>query len=213
MTATLIALNVIIYVIQLFTSELLNAFAFNPLWAYAEPWRFLTSAFVHAGFLHLLFNMLMLYLLGSAVERVLGWWRYLAVYLLSAFGGSMLILGWGFVSPESLGGWTVGASGAIYGMFGALLILQKRAGMSVNSILVLLAVNLVYGFVMPNVSWQGHIGGFLGGLIATALLILVVDKTRRRGKTATVIWSLVGIAALSAAMVGGTFGMYALLLS
>ncbi len=211
-TATLIALNVAVFVAQLFSSAVLNTLAFNPIWAFLQPWRFVSSAFVHAGFWHLLFNMLMLYLLGSAVERALHWWRYLALYLLSAFAGSMLIVGWAFVSPESLSGWTVGASGAIYGMFGAILVLQKRAGMSTTSILTLLGINLVYGFLMPNISWQGHIGGFIGGLLTALLLVAIADKVRRKGRTQTTIWSLVGLAVLTAAMVGGTWGMYALLL-
>ena len=211
-TATLIALNVAIFVVQLFTPVLLNLFAFSPQWAVAQPWRFLSSAFVHADFWHLLFNMLMLYLLGSAVERVLRWWRYLAVYLLGAFAGSMLILGWVFAVPGTWDGWTVGASGAIFGLFGAILVLQKRAGMSTTSILTLLAINLVYGFVMPGISWQGHIGGFIGGLVAALLLVAIADATRRKSRTQTVVWSLVGIVGLTAVMVGGTWGMYALLL-
>ncbi len=210
-TLTLIVINVVMFILQQFSSEVVNWLAFNPVFGYLQPWRLLTAAFVHGSFMHLLFNMLMLYLIGSSVEHALGWWRYLSVYLLSAVGGSMLIVGWVMVQPQSAATWTVGASGALYGLLAAILILQKRAGMSTTSILVLLAVNLIYSFTMSNVSWQAHVGGFLMGLLATAVFVWVADTFRSRGQKTLTGMSLVALGVLILLSVAGTWGLYALI--
>ncbi|WRS31193.1 rhomboid family intramembrane serine protease [Actinomycetaceae bacterium MB13-C1-2] len=209
-TLTLIVVNVVMFILQQFSSDVINWLAFNPVFGYLQPWRLVTAAFVHANFTHLLFNMLMLYLVGSSVERALGWWRYLAVYLLSAVGGSMLIIGWLLVQPQSAATWTVGASGALYGLLAAILVLQRRAGMSTTSILVLLAVNLIYSFTMSNVSWQAHVGGFLMGLLATGIFVWAADAFRSRGQKTLTGMSLVALVALVVLSVAGTWGLYAL---
>lgn len=211
-TTTLIVINVVLGVAQLVTDQVTNWLAFNPVAGYVQPWRLVTAAFVHGGFLHLLFNMLMLYLIGTSVERTLGWWRYLSVYLLSAVAGSMGMIAWVLVSPSAIHTWTVGASGAIYGLFGAVLILQRRAGISTQSILILLGINLVYGFVMPGIAWQAHIGGFIGGMAATAAFWAVADKTRRDSPTTRTVWGLATLAVLVIVAALGTWGLYALIL-
>lgn len=201
-TYTFLALSVAVYLLQWVAPAIPQALSFNPILASYEPWRFVTAGFVHYGFMHLLFNMLMLYILGAAVEKAAGHWRYASLYLLSAFGGSVAILAWALVDNSTLAIVTVGASGALYGMFGAVFVQQKRAGISTTSILVLLAINLAYSFWNSStVSWQAHVGGLLiGGLVAWMYLALAEPKA---GKTAR---------AQGRAAVFGTIGVTAALI-
>ena len=211
-TTALIAINALMGVAQLFSSQVTNWTAFSPVAGYLQPWRFLTAAFVHGGFFHLLFNMMMLLALGQSVERALGWWRYLSVYLLSAFAGSMGMLAWVFVDQNSWQTWSLGASGAVYGLIAAVFVLQKRSGMSTQSILILLGINVVYGFVVPGIAWQAHVGGFLGGLIVSAVFLNVAEKTLRIPPKARTRIALAALAGLVVLFVGATWGIYALLL-
>ncbi len=210
-TTALVALNVVVFIIDWIWPQLYQLFAFTPIVGYFEPWRLLTTTLLHGGFFHLLFNMLMLYVLGSTIERVLGWWKYLALYWLSALAGSMAIIAWVFVQPATINQVTIGASGAVYGLFGAVFVAQRRAGMSTASILILLVVNLIYGIVMPGISWQAHIGGFIGGLIVATTYVLVMDKIRDM-KASTRMWlSLLATLVLVVAFGLGTWGLYLLL--
>lgn len=210
-TFTLIGINVVVFILQQILPQVTNYLAFNPVFAYLQPWRLLTAAFLHSGFTHLLFNMLMLYLIGASIEKAMGWWRYLAVYLLSAVGGSMGVITWVLIEPQSAATWTVGASGALYGLLAAILVLQRRAGLSTTSILVLLGVNLIYSFTMSNVSWQAHIGGFVMGLFATAIFVWAADWARSRGQKAMTRTGLIVLLALVLITALGTWGLYALL--
>src|SRR5688500_9610810 len=145
------------------------------------PWELLTSAFTHVSPFHLALNMLGLYLFGPVIEAALGRGRFLAVYLLSALAGSAMVY---WLSAEY--GSTLGASGAIYGLLGAALVLAYKVRGDVQGILVLLAINTVYTFAGPsNISWQGHLGGFLGGL---ALTVLVAYAPRER----RTLWQVTG---------------------
>ena len=138
-----------------------------------EPWRMLTSGFLHlpANPLHLLLNMAALWMLGRELVRMLGTPRFLALYLLCAVGGSVAVL-W-FSDPFVP---VVGASGAVYGLFAALLFTARRRGADVRSLAVVLALNLVASFAIPDISWQGHLGGLVtGAALAPAL------RSRSRG--------------------------------
>ncbi|PID97485.1 MAG: rhomboid family intramembrane serine protease [Actinobacteria bacterium] len=146
-------------------------FAYTPASAFSQPWRMLTTAFLHANIPHLLFNMLALYVVGQTIEGTLGRWRYAALYVLSALGGTTAILAWAWVAPDSFFTVTVGASGAVFGLFGSVFVIQKIAGVDTRSVLVLLAINLLYGFVVSNVSWQAHLGGLLVGLFTTWMFV------------------------------------------
>ncbi|MDO5728425.1 MAG: rhomboid family intramembrane serine protease [Actinomycetaceae bacterium] len=145
--------------------------AFIPALADIQPWRFLTVVLVHGGFIHLALNMFTLYIVGPTIERALGSWRYLALYLLSAVGGSLAVLAWVLVSPSSIGGASVGASGAIFGLFAAIYVLQRTAGVDTRAIVILLAINLGYGFIVSGISWQAHLGGMIAGAIVTWVLV------------------------------------------
>ncbi|CAL9472621.1 Rhomboid protease GlpG [Streptomyces sp. enrichment culture] len=128
--------------------------------------RMLTSAFLHQEIWHIGFNMLALWWLGPQLEAALGRWRFLALYLLSALGGSALTYLLAAQNQESLG-----ASGAIYGLFGATAVLVRRMRYDMRPILVLLVINLFITFRLPNIAWEAHIGGLVvGAVIAYAMV-------------------------------------------
>ena len=158
-------------------------FMFVPELALSEPWRFLTSAFLHSpGFLlHIAFNMYALWLVGPYLESLLGRARFAVVYLLSAFGGSVGVLV--LASPDPLSSsWSrgvVGASGAVFGLWGALIVINRRMGRDSAGMIALIAINGAIGFFPGlNIAWQGHLGGLLTGLAAAAV-IAYAPKERR----------------------------------
>ncbi|MFS8479160.1 MAG: rhomboid family intramembrane serine protease [Micromonosporaceae bacterium] len=133
--------------------------------AAGEYYRLLTSMFLHAGILHLLMNMWALWVLGRNLEVALGPVRFLALYLLSGLGGSVAVY-W-FSHPNVP---TVGASGAIFGLFAAFFVVLRRLGRDTSAIIPVLVINLIITFTVPAISWQGHIGGMIsGGILAAGL--------------------------------------------
>lgn len=212
-TVALIVLNVAVYIVEKIWPNVFQYLAMSPQAGYLEPWRLLTTTFVHSGFWHILFNMMMLYFLGAAVERAWGHWKFASIYLLSALAGSLAVVGWVFAAPTTLTVPTVGASGAIYGLFGAVFLVQRRSGISTSGILVLLGLNLVYAFVMPGISWQAHIGGFLGGLLVSAIYLWVNDLTERRTYRVRFAWDVAATAALTVVMGLAFWGTYAALVA
>ncbi len=212
-TLALVLINVVMFVVEKIFPSVFQYLAMTPAIGYFQPWRLLTTTFLHAGLWHILFNMLMLYLIGSAVERAFGHWRFLAIYFAGAFAGSMAVIAWVFANPVTITQATVGASGALYGLFGAVFIAQRRSGMSTSGIVVLLAINLAYGFVMPGISWQAHIGGFLGGLLMAAVYAWVMDATQGPRRSKRLLWNIASTVAVAIAMGAGTWGMYAALVS
>lgn len=150
-----------------------SAVSLDPQYAAAigagfEPWRMITAAFLHSmgSPLHLLLNMAILWMMGRSLEPALGWARFLAIYLISAFGGSVAVLL--LSSPFAP---VVGASGAVYGLFAALFLMIRRIGGSVVSIGALIAVNLVISVVWSGISWQAHVGGLVIGAACAAVLL------------------------------------------
>lgn len=177
-TYSIVGAAVAVFLIGYLWSGLEGWLAFNPLVAQVQPWRFVTVSLVHGSFFHLLFNMMMLYFIGAAGEAAAGRWRFLSLFLLSSIGGSVAVLAWGLIDQSSLLVWTVGASGAIYGLLGAVLVEQWKAKMDTRAILVLLAVNLLFSFAnYASVSWQGHIGGLIVGALV-AWMYLALSKPR-----------------------------------
>jgi membrane associated rhomboid family serine protease len=134
-----------------------------------QPWRLVTAALVHSGIWHVGLNMLALWMIGRSLEPLLGRARFIVLYLLSALGGSVAVALLSFGTP------VVGASGAIFGLFGALLVIGRHIGADIGRIALVLGINLVIGFIPGfNVSWQAH----LGGLIAGALVGFIYTRTR-----------------------------------
>jgi membrane associated rhomboid family serine protease len=170
-TRILIAINVGIYVItaaqgaginspggKLFTDMLL----FGPFVAQGDWWRLITAAFLHGSLLHIAFNMLALWWFGAPVEEYLGRTRFVLLYLVSGLAGSAGAL---LQSPATP---VVGASGAIFGILGAMLILEWQAtGRLGGNAATLIVINLAIGFTISNVSIGGHIGGLIGGILGT----------------------------------------------
>ena len=147
---------------------------YNPLIIEGEWWRFLTPIILHIGIFHLLMNTLALYYLGTAVERMYGSARFLFIYLFAGFTGTVA----SFVFTPNL---SAGASGAIFGCFGALLyvgishpkLFFRTMGMN---ILVLIGINISLGFVIPGIDNAGHIGGLIGGFLAATIIALPKQK-------------------------------------
>ena len=173
-TKALIGLNVVLFVFQLSQSggggsasgPLFEQGAlYGPLVADGEWWRLVTNAFLHAGALHLAFNMLMLWWFGGPLEALLGRVRFVAVYAVAILAGAAGAL---VLTPASA---TVGASGAVFGILGAGLFLERR-GINVfgGAAVAVVAFNIVFSFVVPNISIGGHLGGLVGGVAAAFVL-------------------------------------------
>lgn len=127
---------------------------------YGDWYRMLSAAFVHVDFWHIALNMLALWILGSILEPVLGRWRFITLYGLSALGGSAVsLLGLG---PGEIG---IGASGAVFGLFGTLFVVARRFGRDVSSVVVILVINAVISFTVPNIDWRAHLGGLITGAV------------------------------------------------
>ena len=168
-TYTLIAINVVMFVLETVSRGLKSELVlFAPAVADGEWYRLLTSAFMHYGIAHLLFNMYALYVIGPPLEKWLGRLRFTSLYFSSALGGSVLVY---LLSP--LNAATAGASGAVFGLFGALFVIGKRLNLDVRWVVGLIAINLAFTFVIPlmggqNISWQGHVGGLITGALVAA---------------------------------------------
>lgn len=173
-TLTIIGICVVSWVLQLVTAGAwTHLLWFWPWGGAVEPWRFLTASFLHSTSpLHILFNMYALWITGQFLEPLLGRLRFGVLCLLAAVGGSvgvLLLAG----DPATSAAWqtpVVGASGMVFGLFGAMLPVMRRLGRSMGQVLVLLAINGAIGFLPnTNISWQAHLGGLVtGALVATA---------------------------------------------
>ena len=178
-TWTLVALNVIGFVLEGFPlggiSQFPNQFVLDyvelPSAVADEPWRLLSSAFLHDGIFHIALNMIALVLLGQQLELVLGRVRYLALYLVSALGGGVAFYLFGAANSYQLG-----ASGAIFGLFSAFYLVAKRLQVDASSILLTIGINLVLTVLIPGISLWGHIGGLVTG----ALIGLVYTRLPSR---------------------------------
>lgn len=164
-------------------------------------YRFLTSMFLHYGLIHLAFNMYVLWIIGRFLERDLGPVRYLGLYLMSGLGGGVLtyLVADMSASINEPNSWsmTAGASGCIFGLFGATVFLNRKMGRDNSGIYVLLGLNLVLTFVMSNISWTGHVGGLLTG----AALGAAIAHAPRAKRTMVHVGAFVLAALILAALV------------
>jgi membrane associated rhomboid family serine protease len=150
-------------------------------------WQLVTSSFTQVEIWHIGFNMLALWVLGPQLELAVGRARFLALYMISGLASSALIL-WA-ADPNSS---TVGASGAIFGLMGALLVVAYKVGGDVQGILTWIGINfLITLLFINNISWQGHLGGFLGGMAVAGVLVYAPKGPRRTS------FQLAGLAGLS----------------
>lgn len=181
---------------------------FVPSLGASEPWRFVTAVATHGGLAHLFFNMLMLYLVGRAGERLAGHWRFLTLYLLSAIGGSVAILAWSLVDPATFCVGTVGASGALYGLLGAVLVAQIRARVSLRPIILLLGINVAYSFLGAGISWQAHLGGFLIGALVAWIYTALARPRRGVSQRQQNVWEVLATIGVLVALAGIAWALY-----
>lgn len=177
-TYGLIAVNAVLFVIaQLqensygFSEVMLRGSLVSGMDTHNEYWRLITSGFLHWSAMHLAVNMLSLYFVGPQLERLFGPSRYLAIYLISLLGGSGLVM-----ALERNPTLTAGASGAIYGLMGALLVVVIKMKLSPTMVLAVIGFNLVLSIGLPNISLYGHLGGLIFGALAAAAVIWLPAK-------------------------------------
>ena len=196
-TYVLLGLIAVVYLGQLLTGGFVTqALLYWPPLTLIEPWRMVTTMFVHSpsSVFHILFNGYSLFILGTLVERLIGRGRFVALFFLAGFGGSVAVL---LLSPMAA---VVGASGAIFGLFGALFVIQRSFGGANVQLLIVLALNLVLGFVVPGISWQAHVGGLITGALVAGILV----KTRgaQQGRQQRLQLGLVAGGLVAIALVG-----------
>lgn len=193
-TIVLIAVNVLIFVIGAVQARdviavdgsrlnMLGAL-FPAMVAQGEWWRVITSGFLHQGLIHIALNMISLYMLGLPLERLIGRLRFAAVYGVSLLGGSAAVML--FAAPVSL---SVGASGAIFGLMGALVVTFRRMKFDLRQLALLIAVNLFITFRVAGISWQAHLGGLVVGALVGAAMVYPPARTRKA-------WQLGGVIGL-----------------
>lgn len=193
-TYALIGVTLLVYVLQLVTGgAVTSAFAYAGVLTPSEPWRMITTMFVHSqsSIFHILFNMYSLWIFGRILEQMLGPWRFLALYMLSGLGGSVAVL---FLMPDV---WVVGASGAIFGLLGAFFVIQRGLGSNSRQLLIVVALNLVIGFVVPGIAWQAHVGGLLVGSLVAYILMRTRQRKQQRTQILLLGAVLVGLIVLS----------------
>ena len=192
-TYALIAINVIAFIAELgaggsaTSGDLIHdGGLLGPAVDDGEVYRIITSGFLHAGPLHLLFNMYVLYIAGTLLEPGIGTPRFLGIYFVSLFAGSAGAL---LLSPNDL---TVGASGAIFGLLAAVLVVARGRGMEqlASQFGLFIVLNLVITFAVPNISIGGHIGGLIGGGVAALMFVGVERQAPGRVGTAFEIGGL-----------------------
>jgi membrane associated rhomboid family serine protease len=137
-------------------------------------YRLLSSMFLHFGLVHLFLNMYCLYLVGPHLERALGRLRFAALYLLGGLSGSALSYALGQKSQLA-----AGASGAVFGLFAAFYVLERKRGYDVSQITATIALNLVFSFSVRGIDWHAHVGGLIGGALVTAALVYAPEGRQR----------------------------------
>lgn len=190
----LIGLNVLMFGVQGVSPALGRELVlWSPAVADGQFYRLVTAVFLHYGLLHLLVNMWALYVVGPALEMMLGRWRFGALYGLSALGGSVAVF---LLAPLNTA--TAGASGAVFGLFGATLVAARRLRLDVGWVVAVIVINLVFTFSIPHISWQGHVGGLVTG---TGVMVAYGSAPRRRRSAIQVAVGL-AVLALCAVLIG-----------
>jgi membrane associated rhomboid family serine protease len=182
----LIGLNVVAYVLQVGIGPeveqrfwLIGGPVFDPRLgadvgvADGEYWRLLTAAFLHGSVIHLALNMYALFLFGPPLEAALGRARFLALYQVSALGGSAA--SYAVAGPASP---SLGASGAVFGLLGAFFVVNRRLRRDSSGLIVLLIINLGFSFLAPNIDWRAHLGGLVTGALCTVALAYAPERRR-----------------------------------
>jgi len=157
------------------TSDVYQRFALVPAAvAHGQWYRLVTSMFLHYGIWHVAVNMYALWIMGQALESMLGRLRFIALYFASGIGGSILSFAFGDVLGQS-----AGASGAIFGLFGAFFVILRQRNLETGGIVAMIALNLVFTFTFPNIDWRGHVGGLVVGAVFAYALVAAPTGPRR----------------------------------
>jgi membrane associated rhomboid family serine protease len=169
---------------------------FGPAVANGDVWRLVTSGFLHAGLLHLLFNMYLLYILGTMLEPAIGRLRFGLIYFVALLCGSFGVL---VVSPNSF---AVGASGAVFGLMGAAVVVLRNRGIDPrqSGLPFLIGFNLLFTFLVPGISIGAHVGGLIGGALAAFLLFDVPQRVRMPRLAPDVLAAALGAAAIAGSL-------------
>lgn len=185
LTNLLVAVNVLVYLAELATggaergSAVQRGILYGPaVVQHGEWWRIVSGAFLHGSIMHIAFNMFALYQVGNLVEQLFGRIRFALLYAIALAGAAAAVLWFNYDQP------TLGASGAIFGLFGALvavgLRLGKRGRSLIGQVVPVVAINLVFTFAVPGISAAGHIGGLITGFLAGLVLFMIPSQQRER---------------------------------
>lgn len=161
-TKILIGINVLVFLMQISSNFAITPLLqLNPSNVVFAPWTLLTSGFAHASWMHILLNMYSLWIFGEALENFLGPRKFVWLYIASIIGGSIAVI---FFTPDVL---VVGASGGIFGLMGAYVVMIRALGYRSSQMLVLIGINIVFGFVQQGIAIAAHLGGLaVGALLA-----------------------------------------------
>ncbi|GAA3300486.1 rhomboid family intramembrane serine protease [Streptomyces cinereospinus] len=205
LTKILIGISLAVFLLVQFRPSVLDGLVLVGAWppapwgptegvAEGEWYRLVTSMFAHEAIWHVAFNMLSLWWLGGPLEAALGRARFLALYLVSGLAGSALT--YLLAAPTTA---SLGASGAVFGLFGATAVLMRRLNYDMRPVLVLLAINLIFTFTWSNIAWQAHIGGLVGGLVIGYAMVHAPRERRalvQYGACALMLAVVVGVTLL-----------------
>jgi rhomboid protease GluP len=181
LTNILVAINVIAYGWELATGGVdgpgvARGILFGPAVSHGEWWRIVTGAFLHGGVAHIALNMFALYQVGNIVEQLFGRTRFALIYAICIVGSGLSVLEFNYNVP------TLGASGAIFGLFGALvavgLRMGKRGRVLIGQVLPVIVINLVFTYAFPGISAAAHVGGLITGFVAGLVLFMVPSRQR-----------------------------------
>ena len=166
----------VVYVFQFLLGDVLiaNFALFAPSVTNGQWWLLITAGFLHGSIIHLLFNVYILWVLGSQLESIVGKAKFIIIYFGSLLGGSLASY---LFSP--FGSYSIGASGAIFGLMGAMLVVGRERNLDISQITTLVVINVVIGFVLSGIDWRAHLGGLAAGAFITWVLI---NATSLKGK-------------------------------
>lgn len=205
-TVGLIALNVLLFGAQFITQDGLtnSGLLYGPAVQQGQLWRIVSSGFLHGSILHIGFNMYLLYMLGPTLERAFGSLCFLMIYLCSLFGGALTVLMFDFAQP------TLGASGAVLGLAGAMGMVMWRRGLNLRSspVFGLVILNLALPLLVPGISFWGHFGGVAAGVAIGFLLTIrrvqvAANQTPRFALPGIAMVTILALLSVIAARIGG----------
>lgn len=201
MTYAIIGICFLVWFGELGSATFFDDVVLTPRLGDLQPWRFITSAFAHStSILHIGFNMFALWTLRF-LEPLFGRAKFAAIYLVSAIGGGVVFVALSSSQTDAWDTGVVGASGAIFGLFGALLPLFRKLRQSTTQIWVVLAINAAITFTVPDIAWQAHVGGFLTGVVAGVLVVRERDHGLRGQRDRS--WTYLFLLLLVIVLIGG----------